>query len=132
MLTRCRNPRCDKYQYYGGRGITVKFQSFSEFFAEVGPRPKGQSIDRIDTNGHYAPGNVRWATKIEQMRNRPDNRLFTWQGRSQTIRAWAEEIGINAGTLYSRLCRGHWTVDRTFTTPAKVLHRNRLPLSESK
>lgn len=67
---RCNNPNEIGYANYGGRGIQFLFTSFEEFYAELGPRPAGMSVDRIENNGHYAPGNVRWATKREQIHNR--------------------------------------------------------------
>jgi hypothetical protein len=68
---RCNNPNVDNYVNYGGRGIKFLFTSFEEFFAEVGPRPSpAHSIDRINNDGHYAPGNVRWATAKEQANNK--------------------------------------------------------------
>jgi hypothetical protein len=67
---RCTNPKCDKYSYYGGRGIKFLFNSFSQFIADVGPKPKGRTLDRIDNNGNYEPGNVRWATKDQQNANK--------------------------------------------------------------
>lgn len=67
---RCTSPRCDKWAEYGGRGIQFRFESFEEFLAVVGPRPQGTSLERIDCNGHYELGNVKWATKSEQMKNR--------------------------------------------------------------
>ena len=72
MRSRCSNPNVWNYKNYGGRGIRVKFKSFQEFFAEVGPRPPGTQIDRINNDGHYEPGNVRWATIIQQRYNRRD------------------------------------------------------------
>lgn len=68
--TRCTNPHSDDYPNYGGRGIEFKFGSFEEFLAEVGPRPSAKhSIDRIDVDGHYKKGNLRWATPKEQRAN---------------------------------------------------------------
>lgn len=71
MLQRCTNPRATYYRYYGGRGIAVcdRWRSFASFLADMGERPAGKSIDRIDTNGDYEPGNCRWATASEQRRN---------------------------------------------------------------
>jgi hypothetical protein len=67
---RCQNPNNDNYADYGDRGIEFRFGSFEEFYAELGPRPQGTSVDRIDVNGHYEPGNVRWATPKQQQNNR--------------------------------------------------------------
>jgi hypothetical protein len=67
---RCENPRSVAWNDYGGRGIQFKFKSFIEFINHVGPRPAGRTLDRIDVNGHYEIGNVRWATWEQQMANR--------------------------------------------------------------
>ena len=67
---RCTNPNKDNYACYGGRGIKFLFKSFEEFFAELGERPSGLSLDRINNNGNYETGNVRWATKFIQVHNR--------------------------------------------------------------
>jgi len=74
--SRCNNPLDKCYHLYGGRGIQFKFKTFEEFFSELGPRPGANySIDRIDNNGDYEPGNVRWATASEQQRNRRPFRI---------------------------------------------------------
>lgn len=76
MLQRCRNPRSHKYALYGGRGITVaeQWSDFRVFLKDMGPRPEGTSIDRIDPDGNYEPSNCRWATVLEQRANRRDSR----------------------------------------------------------
>ena len=67
---RCTNPKREGWENYGGRGIKFLFASFEQFFAELGPRPEGTTLDRKENNGNYAPGNVRWATRKEQNVNR--------------------------------------------------------------
>ncbi len=66
---RCTNPKASEWKHYGGRGIEFRFTSFEQFLAEIGPRPPGLSLDRKENNGHYEPGNVRWATRSEQIKN---------------------------------------------------------------
>lgn len=73
MISRCTNPASRAFADYGGRGIKVsgRWLSFDAFLADMGPRPgAGYSLDRIDPNGHYEPGNVRWATRYEQAQNK--------------------------------------------------------------
>lgn len=88
---RCNIPKDPGYKNYGGRGIEFRFESFPQFLAEIGPRPTPKhSLDRKDNDGHYEIGNVRWATKKEQERNRTTNRFLTINGIRLCIAEWAE------------------------------------------
>lgn len=109
IFTRCYNLNCKAYRLYGGRGITVyeEWRAFPEFLKYVGPRPsKNHSIDRINNDGNYEPGNVRWATKLEQANNTRWNRFLEYDGRRQTIAQWAREVGAKSYTVIERLNRG--------------------------
>lgn len=95
---RCCDPRDDRYCNYGGRGITICprwRESFRAFLEDVGARPSPlHTIDRINTNGDYEPGNVQWATPHEQANNRRTNIRLTYAGKTQTLAQWARETGI--------------------------------------
>lgn len=113
MLTRCYNKNSTHYEEYGGRGIGVSVQwvDFSNFLADMGERPDGLTIERIDNNGHYEPGNVRWATQLEQARNRRSVRHLSFDGKTLTLPEWQEVLGIDRKTLWARIKRG-WPVER--------------------
>jgi hypothetical protein len=83
MLYRCRNPKATRYSRYGGRGITVceRWLSFQNFLDDMGERPPGASINRIDNNGNYEPGNCRWATRAEQSKNQKKGKRNPVNGR---------------------------------------------------
>jgi len=131
MKQRCNNPNRKEYEHYGGRGIKVctKWESdFTAFLADVGPRPgPGYSVDRIDVNGDYEPGNVRWATAEEQNSNTRVARPVTINGKTQTISAWEREMGLPPGMARSREAAG-WSIEEAILTPAvpgKKLHKRR-------
>lgn len=107
MKSRCHNPDDKAYFRYGARGIKVCTRwraDFSAFYSDVGPRPSvGHSIDRIDNDGDYEPGNCRWATKKEQANNRRTSAKATLFGKTQTLAQWAKELGIGQSTLSWRV-----------------------------
>ena len=117
MLRRCFTPTNPAFKNYGGRGIAVcdRWREFAAFFADMGPRPTAQhSLDRIDNNEHYKPGNCRWATKIEQTNNTRQNRWITFDGRTMTLTRWAREVGLDDVTIYHRIKHG-WHLERALT-----------------
>lgn len=129
-IQRCTNPNHSSYERYGGRGIRVCEEwrdSFLAFFEHVGPRPSpAHSIDRIDNDGDYEPGNVRWATDREQRANTRRTRRLTFQGRTQSLAMWAQEMGIRKSTLHYRfVCLG-WSAERALTTPVQSVGGKKL------
>lgn len=110
MKSRCYNPRTDNYKHYGGRGIAVCDRwrnSFDCFLADIGPRPSlNHSLDRINNDGNYEPGNVRWASVQEQRSNTRRNRVVTFRGVTQTLAQWSRSIGISESTLHRRIASG--------------------------
>lgn len=121
IIDRCTNPNIHNFADYGGRGVIICEEwrhDFQAFHAYVSRLPnyakKGFSIDRVDNEGSYVPGNVRWATQAEQNRNRRISRMITYQGKTQCLQAWEEEQGFRKGTLQQRLDRG-WATERAMT-----------------
>jgi hypothetical protein len=120
MMTRCTNPSHAAYQRYGGRGISVcdDWKTFERFYGDMGPRPPGCSIERIDNNMGYEPANCRWATRVEQQRNKRSNRIISHDGRSLPVSEWAEIVGLTQYTIHARLGRG-WTTEDALTKPLR-------------
>lgn len=111
MLRRCYSLKADSYPLYGGRGITVckRWHTYDNFVADMGHRPAGLQIDRINNDGDYCPGNCRWATSTQQNRNRRDNLIIEFEGRRMTAAEWAEVVGISAQRIRARFHKG-WEI----------------------
>ncbi len=111
-------PSSDKAAFYFSRGIRVceRWRRFEEFVADMGERPDGRTLDRINNDGNYEPGNCRWATKTEQSRNRRNNVVLTHGGHTATVPEWAEKTGINAKALRRRVSLG-WSDKEALTRP---------------
>lgn len=119
MRQRCSNPNASKFEDYGGRGIRVceRWSRYENFLEDMGRRPSSShSIERIDVDGGYEPGNCRWATADDQSVNKRTSRKVTHEGRTLTTSEWAKETGINRSTIELRLNLG-WTPERALTTP---------------
>lgn len=105
MRSRCNNPRVPYWNNYGGRGIRVCDrwnESFAAFYADIGPRPSAEhSIDRIDNDGHYEPGNCRWSTRLEQAQNtRRKRAVMRYAGRDWLARDFNKKTGLPQHTFY--------------------------------
>jgi hypothetical protein len=113
---RCTDPALRQYKDYGGRGIQFRFADFNEFFAELGPRSEGMELDRINNDGHYERGNVRWTTRSQQMRNKRQKQICK-HGHPLS----GENLGFSRGRItIARRCL-------TCHREAETLRRKRVP-----
>lgn len=128
MKQRCYNPKSKAYRLYGAEGKTVcdewlhDFQAFYDWSMSHGYQ-KGLEIERIDGTKGYSPENCRWATRKEQANNMRTNHLIEYKGKKQTIAQWAEELNMNVDTLYNRVLRYKWSIEKALETPVKKLKK---------
>lgn len=122
MLDRCRNKNCASWSSYGGRGIQVceRWETFENFFADMGARIGELTIERIDNDGNYEPSNCRWATSKEQAINRRSTVFLEAFGKKQSVTDWAAEIGIQQATLNHRI-RANWPTEKALTQPLRPM-----------
>lgn len=108
MIQRCYDKNVPAYNRYGARGINVceRWQSFENFYADMGDKPKGMSLERVDNDGDYTPENVIWATAKAQARNRRSTVFLEFNGQRKSMAEWAEELGMKIATLWARIDRG--------------------------
>lgn len=129
---RCYVEKDASYKDYGGRGICLceewhDYEKFHEWAMNNGydpDAPRGTcTIDRINPNGHYEPSNCRWASTTVQQRNKRNNHYLTYKGQTHPVTEWADILGIDKGTLESRVNRYGWSIERAFMTPVRKNNR---------
>lgn len=122
MKKRCNNPNKHTYKYYGGRGIRIceewdhSFAAFQEWALHSGYEQQ-LTIDRIDVNGNYCPENCRWTDWKTQCNNKRNSLYLTYKGEKKTIAEWENVTGLQAGTIYQRIKKLGWNVERALETP---------------
>lgn len=129
---RCFCENNNMYHNYGGRGITMfnewihNFKAFADYIGN--PPDKYSTVDRINNDKGYEPGNIRWATRKEQANNRRDNVKVTYNDQTMTLTQWAENLGIKPVTFFSRRRLG-WTIEQILTTPVKNINLTKNTIS---
>jgi hypothetical protein len=123
MISRCTNPKSERWDQYGGRGIAICerwLESFENFLADMGECPTDRTLDRKKVDGNYEPNNCRWATDEEQMNNTQRSHFLEFNGERLTVAQWARRLNVPVNTLYSRLKKQGWSIEKTLTTPSRV------------
>lgn len=121
MKTRCSNPKCQNFADYGGRGIVVcdRWKSFDNFLLDMGEKPDGLTLDRIDNDGNYEPDNCRWATRSRQANNRRGNHIVFFNGKGKTLNQHAIDCGLKPSTVRQRFYVYGWGINRCLTPTKK-------------
>lgn len=124
MRSRCYNPNNNRYPRYGGRGIKVcarwleeKRRGFANFRKDMGDRPPGMTLDRINGNLDYSPDNCRWATQTQQQNNRCNNHIIEVGGEKLTLSQWCRRIGVRHNTMLMRINKYGWSLEKAVSTP---------------
>lgn len=120
MKNRCTDPSIHNFRVYGEKGITIcpEWLVFENFLRDMGERPVGKTLDRLDNAKGYYKDNCKWSTPAEQNRNRSTNNFLTHNGETLCLVDWAKKLGCNHQTLGERLRRG-WSTAKTLDTPVK-------------
>lgn len=125
MLSRCRNPNHRQYKDYGGRGISVceRWKSFEAFRTDMGPRPLGGMIDRVDNNDGYCPENCRWATRKEQNSNRRNCILLMDGDETVTLKEFCRRRNLSYRPIVKRVRDRGWSIEEATTIPVGSVWR---------
>jgi hypothetical protein len=121
MRRRCDDPTANKYENYGGRGITYcsRWESVENFVADMGRRPsENHTLDRINSDGNYEPSNCKWSTVTEQNNNRRANVFYEYQGKTYLLTELSEMYNVKYTTIQERLKRG-WSLEKALTHPVQ-------------
>lgn len=127
MRSRCLTATRADYADYGGRGITIdpRWDSFSNFLSDMGERPRGLSLDRIDNSKGYSKDNCRWATRTTQANNTRKNTYLTFDGKTRSVTEWTRALNFPAGIIDQRIKKLGWSTEKALTTPARPLKRRK-------
>jgi hypothetical protein len=136
MHNRCYDPNVKSYRDYGARGIVVAAcwhdrNGFHQFIKDMGQRPEGATLERIDNNGPYSPDNCRWATRGEQANNKRNNRRITANGKTLTLLQWAKELGCSHAAIQYRIKSG-MSEEAAVTTPIPDRPNSKLTEADAK
>lgn len=127
MRQRCLNKRSPLYAEYGAKGICIdpRWSTYENFHEDMGDRPKGTSIDRVDNKKGYGPDNCRWATKSEQMQNRSNSVRYLYKGKLRTLQELTDMSNVSKDTVYQRLRVLRWSVEDAVSLPLKAKARSK-------
>lgn len=134
IVQRCSRPSCTAFKDYGARGIGLHppWFDFSVFVAEIPLCPDpALTLDRIDNNKGYVPGNIKWSDRQEQANNKRNNKMIHYRGETKSLAQWCRELDVNYMTVKTRLRNG-WTVSKALTTPTGALAIRRAHAKNSK
>ena len=118
---RCENPNQKDFKHYGGRGIYMceRWKVFENFLEDMGRRPKGLTLERLDNDGPYTPGNCVWASRKAQASNTRRNRVVVRGGDAKTLSQWAEDLGMPRRTVNARVTKLGYSEERALTQPIR-------------
>lgn len=121
MISRCTNKNTQHWPHYGGRGVEVcrRWHDFQIFLLDMGRRPPGTSLDRIDNDGNYEPGNCRWADAVTQARNSKQVVWVKIDGVNKRLVEWCEQLGLSINTVRDRVKHYGMSYQQAITTPLR-------------